>query len=327
MSELVIPPLVVIEATGPVCTDAGCRVPGDGFVDAVDVARRFGGVDRLYGAGAHQALSALHVVVAGVGGVGTWCAEALARSGVGALTLVDLDHIAESNINRQVHALGSTLGQSKVRAMAARVRDINPLCRVRCVDDFADADNLAQILVPPEQPAQAVLVAADTDTPVSAAAPWRSVLVDCTDQVTAKVAMILQARAGGWPVLTCGGAGGKTDPLALRRGDLSASTHDALLARVRQTLRKRHGYPKAAAAGGKPRGRVPRMAVPCLWLDQPVILPAAWRHAGRAAGPAPVQAGPQGLSCAGYGSIVTVTASMGLAAADWAIRQGVGAAV
>ncbi|WP_323016290.1 tRNA threonylcarbamoyladenosine dehydratase [Castellaniella sp.] len=265
-----------------------------------DPERRFGGLDRLYGAGAWQALSALHVVVAGIGGVGAWCVEALARSGVGALTLVDMDHIAESNINRQAHALGSTLGMAKIRAMADRVRDIHPGCRVTEIDDFVSAGNLDGIL---------------------SAGP-AGILLDCTDQVPAKIAMILQARAQGWPVLVCGGAGGKTDPLALRAGDLSASVHDALLGRIRQELRQRHGYPKGGAAGGKPRRRVPRMGVPCLWFDQPVVLPSAWTQpAAACAAPDAVAAAPQGLSCAGYGSIVTVTACMGLAAANWAVQQ------
>ncbi len=282
-------------------------LPADSTAADTDAARRFGGLDRLYGEGARQALADLHVVVAGIGGVGAWCAEALARSGTGALTLVDLDHVAESNINRQVHALGSTLGQAKIAAMADRIRDINPDCRIACIDDFIGPDNVAAILSGPA-----------------------GVLLDCTDQVTAKVAMILQARAAGWPVLVCGGAGGKTDPLALRAGDLSVVTHDALLGRVRQELRQRHGYPKGGAAGGKPRRRVPRMDVHCLWFDQPVVLPAAWNRAGGAAasdiGAAPVPAAaPQGLSCAGYGSAVAITATMGMAAADWAVRQGLAA--
>jgi len=139
--------------------------------------------------------------------------------------------------------------------------------------------------------------------------------------------MILRARAAGWLALACGGAGGKTDPLALRAGDLSAVTHDALLGRVRQELRQRHGYPKGGAAGGKPRRRVPRMGVHCLWFDQPVVLPEAWRRAAAASVPADgpgsaPAAAPQGLSCAGYGSAVAITATMGMAAADWAVRQG-----
>ncbi|TAN29713.1 MAG: tRNA threonylcarbamoyladenosine dehydratase [Castellaniella sp.] len=312
------PPLLVATGGGG-CAAEGCRIPSAAIgADEVDSARRFGGLDRLYGAGAFDALSRLHVVVAGIGGVGTWCVEALARSGVGALTLVDLDHIAESNVNRQVHALTSTLGQSKVLAMEARIRDIDPLCCVRCVDDFVDPGNLADILVtPPAPPA------------------LRSVLVDCTDQASAKIAMILHARALGWPLLVCGGAGGKTDPLALRAGDLADAVNDALLGRIRQELRKRHGYPKGGAAGGKPHHRPPRMGISCLWFDQPVVLPAAWTHEAAVPGlggaPAATPAvaapsGPQGLSCAGYGSVVTVTATMGMAAADWAIRKGLSTA-
>ena len=258
---------------------------------SVDRERRFGGLDRLYGAGTVEALATARVTVAGIGGVGTWCAEALARSGVGALTLVDLDHIAESNINRQVHALDSTLGRSKVQAMAERIRDINPRCQVRCVDDFVDADNVGQLFN-----------------------DGAGVLVDCTDQVPAKVAMVLAARAHGWPVIVCGGAGGKTDPLALRSGDLSMAVHDALLGRVRQVLRKQHGYPKGGAQGGKAHRRLPRMGIQCLWFDQPVILPGQWTSGADAAA-------PQGLSCAGYGSMVTVTASMGMGAAHLALGQ------
>ncbi|MDN5844564.1 MAG: tRNA threonylcarbamoyladenosine dehydratase, partial [Alcaligenaceae bacterium] len=221
----------------------------------------------------------------------TWCAEALARSGVGALTLADLDHIAESNINRQVHALDSTVGQSKVQAMAARIGDINPQCRVRCIDDFVDAENVEQLF-----------------------GDGVGVLVDCTDQVPAKVAMVLAARSHGRPVIVCGGAGGKTDPLALRAGDLSVAVHDALLGRVRQVLRKHHAYPKGGAQGGKAHRRVPRMGVQCLWFDQPVILPEQWLEGAE-------PTAPQGLSCAGYGSMVTVTAGMGMSAAHLALTQ------
>jgi tRNA A37 threonylcarbamoyladenosine dehydratase len=315
MSDVPSSPPLLFETGDGGCPEEGCRIPSTAAgADEVDVARRFGGLDRLYGDGAFGALSRLHVVVAGIGGVGTWCVEALARSGVGALTLVDLDHIAESNVNRQVHALTGTLGQSKVLAMEARVRDINPQCRVRCVDDFVESGNLADILVtPPATPA------------------WHGVLVDCTDQASAKIAMILHARELGWPLLVCGGAGGKTDPMALRAGDLADAVNDALLGRIRQELRKHHGYPKGGASGGRPHRRAPRMGVSCLWFDQPVVLPAAWTRTATApdSGGAPTVApavaalsGPQGLSCAGYGSVVTVTATMGMAAADWAIRSG-----
>lgn len=261
----------------------------DSFFDA---ERRFGGLDRLYGAGSATRLREGHVVVAGIGGVGSWCAEALARCGVGRLTLIDLDHVAESNINRQIHALGSTVGQSKVLAMAARIADINPACTVHGVDDFVSPENVQDV------------VPADAD-----------VVIDCTDQAPAKIALIVEARRRRQPLLVCGGAGGKTRPLALCSGDLSQAVNDALLSKLRNTLRRQHGFPRAADAAGKVRRRVPRMAVRALWFDQPAILPAAWAAPDTVPG-----AAPQGLSCAGYGSVVMVTASMGLAAADEAVH-------
>jgi len=254
-----------------------------------DAERRFGGIDRLYGAQALARLRQAHVTVAGIGGVGSWCAESLARSGVGALTLIDLDHVAESNINRQVHALTSTIGQAKTHAMAQRLAQIHPDCRLATIEDFVAPDNAAAVI------------------PVET-----SVLIDCTDQIAAKVAMIRLAAQRRTPIVVCGGAGGKTDPLSLRAGDLAHACHDALLNRLRQTLRRQYGYPSAADATVRKRKRVPTMGVRCLWVDQPVRLPQAWQIDPGAA--------PQGLSCAGYGSVVTVTACMGLAAAHEAMR-------
>ncbi|GAA4329097.1 tRNA threonylcarbamoyladenosine dehydratase [Pigmentiphaga soli] len=260
----------------------------DGDAGGADLERRFGGVRRLHGPQAPALLAAASVAVVGLGGVGSWTAEALARCGVGALTLIDLDHIAESNVNRQVHALSGTLGQAKVEAMADRIRAIHPGCRLTLVDDFLTPDNVAALL-----------------------APGLHAVADCTDQVRAKLAMILHARGAGLPLVVCGGAGGKTDPLALRAGDLSEARNDALLAKIRHELRRRHGYP-GGGAGGK-AARLPRMKVRTLWVDQPARLPGQWLDA-RAGAEA-----PQGLSCAGYGSIVTVTAAMGLAAAHEAL--------
>ena len=268
-----------------------------------DTERRFAGLERLYGPGSLQKLRDAHVVVAGIGGVGSWCAEALARCGVGAISLIDLDHVAESNINRQLHALTETLGKSKVAAMGERVHGINPGCRVRLVDDFVSPDNVADVF------------GADA-----------GLIIDCTDQAQAKIAMILEARVRKIPVLVCGGAGGKTNPLALRAGDLSAAVNDALLAKLRNTLRRQHRYPKASDHAGKPRKRVPKMGVRALWFDQPALLPAQWLSPDdlSVSGESYVTQQPadtlQGLSCAGYGSVVTVTAAMGMAAANEAVH-------
>lgn len=254
---------------------------------SVDAARRFGSLERAFGQEVLGQLSSAHVVVAGIGGVGSWAVEALARSAIGRLTLIDMDHVVESNINRQVHALESTLGQAKVLCMAQRVAQINPTCDVVTIDEFVTPDNVCQMI------------------PDSA-----DVVIDCTDQLDAKVAMVLCARERRQRLLVCGAAGGKTDALSMKRGDLRDSTHDPLLARLRQTLRKNHGYPGASGR------RVAAMGVSVLWLEQPVRRPAptvGLVQGGRQPG-AP-------LACAGYGSLVTVTASMGLAAAGWAIEM------
>ncbi|NYT58885.1 tRNA threonylcarbamoyladenosine dehydratase [Alcaligenaceae bacterium] len=261
---------------------------------SVDPERRFGGLERLYGPASLERLGGAHVVVAGIGGVGSWCAEALARTGIGAIGLIDLDHIAESNINRQLHALSATLGQAKVNAMAQRVRGINPGCRLQVIDDFVSPENVAELL-----------------------ADDVSVIIDCTDQAQAKIAMILEARRRQVPIVVCGGAGGKTNPLTLRAGDLCTAVNDALLSKLRNTLRRQHAYPKAADQAGKVRKRIPKMGVRALWFDQPALLPAQWQQAGAQT----AEAGAlQGLSCAGYGSAVTVTAAMGMAAANEAIQ-------
>ena len=271
--------------------------------EPADLDRRFGALSRLYGPEAPSRIRNAHVAVAGLGGVGSWTVEALARCGVGALTLIDLDHIAESNVNRQIHALSSTLGQSKVEAMAERVLAINPECRITRVDDFVSPENVGEVLPGPY-----------------------TVIIDCTDQAAAKIAMILHARALGVPMLLCGGAGGKTDPLALRAGDLSGAVNDALLSKLRNKLRREHGFPRASDKNGKALKRVPKMGVHALWFDQPAILPDAWtrpREGEDDMGASGLNLAPQGLSCAGYGSVVTVTAAMGMAAANEALRLAV----
>lgn len=268
--------------------------------DTIDVERRFGGMARLYGPQAPSRLRMAHVAVAGLGGVGSWTAEALARCGIGALTLIDLDHIAESNVNRQIYALSSTLGQSKIEAMAQRIQAINPQCRVSCTDDFVSPENVAEVL-----------------------AGDYAAIVDCTDQASAKIAMILHARARKIPLLLCGGAGGKTDPLALRAGDLSQAKNDALLAKLRNTLRRDHGFPRGSDQNGRALKRVPKMGVSALWFDQVAILPDAWTRLTESEDDMGADVKPQtlqGLSCAGYGSVVTVTAAMGLAAANAALN-------
>ena len=249
-----------------------CAPPG-----AEVASRRFGGVVRAYGAEAAARIAGAHAVVVGVGGVGSWAAEALARCGIGWLTLIDLDHVAESNVNRQVHALGSTLGASKVGVMAARIADISPLTVVDPVEEFVTVDNVASTV-----PARA------------------GVVIDAIDSPRAKAALIASCVARGVPVVVCGAAGGRTDPLALRRTDVAEASGDALLASVRARLRRDHGFPRERGA---------RFGVEAIWSAAPV---------GGTRPESPGEAGMP-LACAGYGSVVTVNASMGFAAAADAV--------
>ena len=237
----------------------------------VDTARRFGGIGRLYGEAALDVLAARRVCVVGIGGVGSWAAEALARSGVGTLRLIDLDHVAESNINRQAHALDTTLGQAKVIAMRERITLINPLAVVETVEDFLVPEHAASLL-------------AGCDA-----------VVDAIDNVRAKIAIILACRAARTPLVVCGGAGGKTDPARIRVDDVSVTQQDPLLSKLRKRLRSEHGYPRTP-------GR--RFGVQAVYSDEPPRIPEAV-----------CAAGPQGLACAGYGSSMAVTASVGLFAA------------
>lgn len=190
-------------------------------MDAVDLDRRFSGLERLYGVSAARAIRGAHVAVVGIGGVGSWVAEALARSGVGYLTLIDMDHIAESNINRQVHALHTTVGQAKVIAMQERIALINPACEVHCIDDFVQPDNWPTILP------------AGVDA-----------IVDACDQIKAKTAMADWARRSRALFVSVGAAGGKRHAHKIDIADLSETTHDPLLAQMRYRLRKTHGAPR-----------------------------------------------------------------------------------
>lgn len=249
---------------------------------APDEARRFGGLARLYGDAGRARLAAARVCVVGVGGVGSWAAEALARSGVGALTLIDLDHVAESNINRQIHAQDDTLGQAKVTAMAARIAAYNPACQVRQVDDFVSVENCADLL------------GAGFDY-----------VIDAIDAVRVKVAMIAFCRTAGVPIVTCGAAGGQIDPTAIRVDDLSRTIQDPLLSKVRAQLRKSHGFS---------RDPKKKFGVEAVFSVEPLRYPTP---EDACAVPA---SGPAGLNCAGFGSVVTVTASVGLFAAARALN-------
>lgn len=217
------------------------------------------------------------VAVVGLGGVGSWAVEALARSGVAALVLVDFDQVAESNINRQVQALGHTVGQAKTQALAQRVADIHPGCAVLEVEEFATPENWPALLP------QAV-----------------DVLIDACDQVKAKAVLAAWARAARVPLVCVGAAGGKRHAQRVEVADLAETTHDPLLASLRQRLRQQGAAPRTGAMG-----------VRCVFSRESVAAPAA--------GDACAADGT--LNCHGYGSTVTVTATFGLVAAGEAIEH------
>ncbi len=191
-----------------------------------DLERRFGGLRRLYGDAGYTAVRAARVAVVGLGGVGSWAAEALARSGVARLVLVDLDHVAESNVNRQVQALGATLGQAKAQALVQRFADIHPGCELLPVEDFVAADNWPALL----------------PAPVDA-------VIDACDQSAAKLHLATWSLASGVPLVCVGAAGGKRQAEAVAVDDLAAATHDPLLASLRQRLRKAGSAPRQGAIG------------------------------------------------------------------------------
>lgn len=242
-----------------------------------NLSRRFGGVQRLYGLSAAQRLRDAHVCVVGVGGVGSWVVEGLARSGVGQFTLVDMDHVAESNLNRQIQALSATLGASKIVALQDRIQQINPWARVRLVDDFVTPANWAGYW------------AAWT---AEGAAP--DMVVDACDDLPAKRAMCVQARNARVPHLVAGAAGGKWLAHGIEVDDLGCVTHDPLLAKLRYQLRRLHGAPREGSMG-----------VACVFSREPVRPPDPSCAIASADG---------SLNCHGFGSSVAVTASMGMVA-------------
>ena len=251
-----------------------------------DFETRFGGITRLYGQGGLEKLRAAHVGVVGIGGVGTWAAEALARSGVGALTLVDLDEVCVTNINRQLHALTETVGRAKVEAMAERIRAINPDCRVTTEQKFFNEQTAAELF-----------------------APKYDFVLDAIDDVTNKVLLLVRCREKKIPVITSGGAGGRRELTSVRLGDLSQASHDKLLAEVRRRLRAEHGFPAGQSA----------MNLPCVYSVERTVYPQADGSVCEMRSAA--EDGTK-LNCnGGLGSATFVTGAFGFAAAGFIVRK------
>jgi len=249
-----------------------------------DFEFRFGGIGRLFGASGLARLRAAHVCVVGVGGVGSWAVEALARSGVGALTLVDPDDVCISNTNRQLPALEGGFGQSKVEVLAGRTRAINPECRVTAIQEFFA-----------ESSAEAIL------------APGFGYVLDAIDSPSKKCLLIVQCQARGIPVFVTGGAGGRRDPTAVRVTDLAKASHDRLLAELRSQLRHSQGF----------RGEGKRFGIDCVYSPEPVVFPA--RDGGVCDRREP--GSDLRLNCeSGLGTASFVTGAFGFAAAGHIVR-------
>ncbi|MDH5471474.1 MAG: tRNA cyclic N6-threonylcarbamoyladenosine(37) synthase TcdA [Gammaproteobacteria bacterium] len=247
---------------------------------------RFGGIKRLYGINATESLRKAHICVIGIGGVGSWAVEALARSGIGKITLIDHDDIAASNINRQIHSLTSTLEQSKVEAMSQRIHDINPECVYHIIDDFITDSTLSRHL-----------------------GPGYDVVIDAIDSIKFKAAIIYYCKRNKIPVITTGGAGGLTDPTSIEVTDLARTWNDPLAAKVRSRLRYEYGYTK------NPKRT---FGIPCVFSTEQQRYPKADGSVCHA------KPGIKGasLDCNfGFGSATFVTATFGFVAAARAIDK------
>lgn len=206
-----------------------------------DSRTAFSGLERLYGEKAFELIATMHVCVIGIGGVGTWVVEALARSGVGQITMIDYDTISESNMNRQVHTLHSTIEMKKCKAMQQRVLDINPGCKVTIIDDYITLENMQEHL--------------------SAGYDY---VVDAIDSIKFKSGIIYYCKRNKIPVITTGGAGGLTDPTQVQVADLSKTYNDALAAKVRSTLRDQYNFT---------RNPKKRFSIDCVFSSQQQVYP------------------------------------------------------
>ncbi|HVT72608.1 MAG TPA: tRNA threonylcarbamoyladenosine dehydratase [Lacunisphaera sp.] len=251
-----------------------------------DYLQRFGGVGRLYGTAALPRLHSAQVCVVGVGGVGSWVVEGLARSGVGALTLVDLDDVCLTNVNRQVPAHDGNIGRPKVVALAERIRTINPECRVAAVAEYFTAKTAGELL--------------------ATRFAW---VVDCIDLMSNKALLIAECAKRGQPVLTVGSAGGKRDATRIVVTDLGDGHGDELLRQVRKKLRRDHGFAK---------GEGHHYGIPCVSSQEQPVYP-------RADGTCALEPEPGSnlrLDCAsGFGTVVSVTGVFGLVAAGEVVRR------
>ncbi len=252
-----------------------------------DYQLRFGGISRLYGQTGAQVIKNAHFCVIGIGGVGSWVAEALARSGVGAITLIDLDDICTTNINRQIHALTTTVGESKVDVMAERIRQINPECDVHCIEDFVTQENLNELL------------SKDYDY-----------VIDAIDSVKIKSTIIAFCKRNKLPIVTIGGAGGQTDPSQIQLCDLSQTYQDPLLSKVRNQLRREYNFS---------RNTQRKFGIDAVFSTEQLMYPDS---TGEVCHAKQAQDGAMRLDCSGgFGAATHVTASFAFFAVGKALNK------
>lgn len=250
-----------------------------------DFDNRFGGSRRLYGNDAVELYRRSHVCVIGIGGVGSWVAEGLARTAIGRITLIDLDDVCVTNTNRQIHALNATIGRSKVEVMAERIADINPECQVQLIEDFITRDNIAE------------LISGEYDY-----------VVDAIDSLREKAALIAHCKRNKIPLITVGGAGGQTDPTRIDIADLSKTSQDPLAAKVRAFLRRHYGFSKSKKFG-----------VDCVYSTEQLVYP---QPDGSVCQQKTLSDGNTRLDCdGGFGASVCVTASFGFVAVSRVLQK------
>ena len=263
-----------------------------------DYSLRFGGIRRLYGQHGANVIQQAHFCVIGIGGVGSWVAEALARNGIGQITLIDLDDICTTNINRQIHALTETIGQSKVEVMAERIKQINPECRVNIVEDFVTVENLAS------------LISNDFDY-----------VIDAIDSVDIKTRLIAFCKRYKVPIITIGGAGGQVDPSKIAITDLSKTYQDPLLAKVKNQLRREFNFPRADLAKANKR----KFSIDAVFSTEQLRYPADDNEGEVCLAKPNTANGEQGsmrLDCqSGFGATTHVTASFAFFAVGKAIDK------
>jgi len=256
---------------------------------------RFSGIARLYGEPALAKFKNSHVCIVGIGGVGSWSAESLARSGVGRITMIDLDEICITNINRQLHAMDGEIGRQKTAAMASRIQAINPDCQITCLETFFSERNADDIL--------------DSGF---------DYVIDAIDQSLPKSHLLASCHQRGIPVISCGGAGGLTDPTQIQINDLSRSFNDSLLLQVRKDLRNHHGFPQGADLKRKIKGK--KFGIECVFSSESPVFPQCDGSVSPIRPSKEDRTTPR-LSCAsGFGSITHMTATVGLFATSRCLK-------